>query len=211
MSKRITQPSALFFAAAIALAAASPAQAAPIVQNGSTYFTRVFGTGFGGITLNSVVFDGIDEVRIVDGRTLTIGESQTDLGNGSWQIGLSLSSDIDMAPGDTIASRFGHGDALDLLESVRLVSLLQTWTGFDANGTAFSLTNEVAGSLSDVYRTPWNGAFADPPSFGFGFSGIDGWDFRSVSYTATVQRVPAPDTLLLSCLALLAFAARRCR
>lgn len=211
MTKRITPMPMLMAGAALALFGSGAAQAAPIVQDGSTYFNRIFDPGIFGISLNAVVFDGLDEVRVIDGRTLTAGESQTDLGDGRWEIRLSLLSDTDMAPGDRIFSRFGHGDAIDLLENVRLVSLLQTWTGFDPDGTAFILTNETAHILAEAYREPWNGAFGDPPSGGFGYVGIAGWDFRSVSYTAIVQRVPAPGTLLLSGLALLALGACRRR
>lgn len=210
MMKRVDATSVLIAAAALALLGAKPAQAAPIVQEGSTYFQRIFDPGVFGISVNNVVFDGLDEVRVIDGRTLTLGESQTDLGNGVWEIRLSLSSDTDLAPFDGIFSRFGHGDPLDLLESVYLVSLIQTWTGFDPTGAAFTWSGDVASVLSDANRSPWNGGFADS-GVGVGYFNIGGFDFRSVSYTATVQRIPLPGTLLLGGLALLAMSATRRR
>ncbi len=211
MTVHLVKPSILL-AVVAALVTPLTSQAAPIVQQGTTYHLSVFSNSHPGIYLNQVIFDGLDEVRVVNGRTLTLGESQTDLGQGRWEIRLSLVSDVDIAPGPLVASSFGLlGDPLDLLLSVRLVSLVQTWTGFDPNGSAFVLSNEVAGTLSDIYRNPWNGAFGNPPGNGYGYGGIEGWDFRSVSYTALVQRVPAPGSLLLSSLALLALAARRSR
>lgn len=209
MIRQLIASQAVFISAVtLLLLGATPAHSAPIVQQGSTYFQRLFDPGVFGLSVEGVVFDGLDEVRTVDGRTLTLGESQSDLGNGVWEIRLSLVSDTDLAPADGIFSRFGHGDPLDLLESVYLVSLVQTWTGFDPNGSAFSWSGDVASVLSDANRSPWNGSFADP-GVGVGYFGIQGYDFRSVSYVATVQRIPLPSTALLGALALLAMGIRQ--
>ena len=64
----------------MAVSATAPAVAAPIVLSGSSYSFRVSGTGFGGFTLNNVVFDGLAELRNIDGRALTMTENQQDLG-----------------------------------------------------------------------------------------------------------------------------------
>jgi hypothetical protein len=182
---------------AVGLLAGPMASAAPIVENGSTYFFRIFGEGFGGISLNNVVFDGATQNFAIDGRNLAMSESQTDNGNGTWTIVLSLTSDVDMAPGTSIVSRFGHGDPLNLLQPVRLTSALLRWDGFDPAGASFSFEDQAVGFLEPINRDPWGGFMLDPPAEGFGYVGIGGYDFRSATWTLIVQRVPEPGTLAL--------------
>ncbi len=203
-----------FFTAAaatlLAVSAIAPAAAAPIVLSGSTYSFRVSGTGFGGFTLNAVVFDGLAEARTIDGRALTMTENQQDLGNGLSKITLLLSSDIDMAPGDTVAFSFGHEDALDLLQAVTLESLRLKVTGFDARGLPIATDDEVLSLLSPQYRAPWTGAVGDPPSRSIALVGIN-WDVRSASFEMIVRSVPEPAPLALIGAALAALAWTRCR
>lgn len=197
-------------AALFAVGGVTPAVAAPIVLAGSTYSFRVSGTGFGGIALNNVVFDGVADQRTIDGRALTMTESQQDLGNGQWKIVLTLASNIDIAPGDTIAFRFGHEDALDLLQAVRLESIRLKVTGFDAQGLPIATDDEVLSLLSPQFRNPWIGAVGDPPGNSIALVGIN-WDVRSASYEMIVRSIPEPTPLALigAALAALAWARRR--
>ena len=195
----------------LATGAIAPVLAAPIVLNGSTYSFRVSGTGFGGIALDNLVFDGLPEVRNIDGRALTMTENQQDLGNGLWKISLTLSSSVDMAPGDTVAFRFGHEDAIDLLQTVTLQSLRLKVTGFDAQGQPIATDDEVLPLLSPQFRSPWTGAVGDPPNASIALVGIN-WDVRSASYEMTVRSISEPAPLQLLGPALVALAwARRCR
>ena len=194
----------------LAASAIAPAFAAPIVLNGSTYSFRVSGTGLAGTPLNNIVFDGLADLRTIDGRALTMTENQQDLGNGLWKISLTLTSTVDMAPGDTVAFSFGHEDALDLLQAVRLESLKLKVNGFDAQGRPVATDDEVLPLLSPQYRAPWAGAVGDPPNASIALVGIN-WDVRSVSYEMTVRSIPEPAPLALigSALAALGWSRRR--
>lgn len=194
----------------MAVCVTGPAVAAPIVVGASSYAFRVSGTGFAGISLNTVVFDGLADVRTIDGRTLTMTESQQDLGNGLWKINLTLASNVDMAPGDTVAFSFGHGDALDLLQAVRLESLRLKVNAFDAQGLLIATDDEVLSLLSPQFRNPWTGAVGDPPNASIALVGIN-WDVRSVTYEMTVRSIPEPAPLALvgAALSALGWARRR--
>ena len=130
-----------------------------------------------------------------------MSESQTDNGDGTWTIVLSLTSDVDMAPGTTIFSRFGHDDPLNLLQPVRLTSALLRWDGFRPTGASFSFEDQAVGALASVNRDPWTGFMLDP-NVGYGYTDIGGFDFRSATWTMVVQRVPEPGTLALLILGL---------
>lgn len=184
----------------------SAAGAAPIVDPGSTYFFRVFNQVDSGVTLNGMVFDGLPSNHTIAGRNLTMSESQTDNGDGTWTIVLAMTSDIDLSPGDVVFSRFGHGDPLDLLAPVRLTAAVLNFSGTNASGAASSLEGDVVTGLEAASREPWTGYFGDLPSEGWGYTGISGWDVRSVSWTLTVQRIPEPAPLALVGLALAALA-----
>ena len=194
----------------LAASATAPAFAAPIVLSGSSYSFRVSGTGLAGIPLNNLVFDGLADLRTIDGRALTITENQQDLGNGLWKISLTLTSTVDMAPGETVAFSFGHEDALDLLQPVRLESLRLKVSGFDAQGRPVATDDEVLTLLSPQHRAPWLGAVGDPPNASIALVGIN-WDVRSASYEMTVRSIPepAPLALVTAALAALGWSRRR--
>lgn len=191
----------------LAVCAAAPAAAAPIVLNNSSYSFRVSGTGFAGITFNPVVFDGVAELRTIDGRVWTMTEEEQDLGDGHWKITLKLSSDADMAPGDIIAFSFGHEDALDLLQPVSLQSIRLKVTGTDAQGQPIATDDEVLSLLSPQHRAPWAGAVADPPGASIALVGIINWDVRSATYEMVVRSIPEPTPMALVGTALAALAA----
>lgn len=195
------------FATVLASAAlVSAVGAAPIVDPGSTYFFRIFNLVDAGVSLNGMVFDGAPSNHSVAGRNVTMSESQTDNGNGTWTIVLEMTSDIDLSPGDAIFARFGHGDPLDLLAPVRLTSAILNYSGTNLRGAAGSLEADVLGFLDAPNRDPWTGYFSDLPSEGAGYNGITGWDIRSVRWTLTVQQIPEPAPLALVGLALAALA-----
>jgi hypothetical protein len=196
----------------LACASLTSALAAPIVAAGSSYSMAISGTGFAGFTLGNLVFDGAAESRTEGGRTLSITESQQDLGGGVWKISLSLLSDTDLSPGDTIAFSFGHQDPLDLLQAVSLTSLRLQVTGFNAQGQPVSANPDVLALLSPPFRSPWGGAVGDPPSSSIAFVGLP-WDVRSATFDLTVAglAVPEPGVPALLGAALLAWALTRRR
>ena len=201
--------------AGLALAALAPAaSAAPIVSPGSTYVFRLFDYVTPGVWLQGMVFDGLASVHHGDGLNLTMGESQTDNGDGTWRIALQLTSDADMFPGSPNAlTRFGHGDALDLLQPVRLTGASVSYSGLlFSTGDAFATDDDVLRFLDPAARAPWTGYLLDP-NVGFGAFDLPDWDVRGVTWTMTVQAIPEPAPLALVSLALtaLAWARRRVR
>lgn len=204
---RLVNPVAAILALACTFCAA-PVMAAPIIQEGSAYIVKVGGEGLTQIDYSGALFDGVADNRTIDGRNLSLTELQQDLGGGLWKVRVTLTSDVDLSPGVNIFASVGHGDALNLLQGVRLESALLQTAGFDPTGAAFSREDEGIHVLTENLRSPWIGEFPDP-GVGFGLFGAGGYDFRSIGFEFTLRALPEPSSVALVGLALAGLAWRR--
>lgn len=198
----------------VAASTLSPmALAAPVVQAGSTYDMRFFGEGINGvISVAPIVFDGLGEsfTRVVGGnsRQITVNESQTDLGSGDFLISVWMTADGSLSPGSTLFGSTGNNDPFNLLESVRIVRVLQTFSFFNSPDFVQEITGTVA------FPNPWNGSVPLIGN-GVGVTGLPtGTDVRGIRYDMTVASltaVPEPGALALVGVALAAMSMVRRR
>lgn len=209
-----TSTRSLLASLTVAASTLSPmALAAPVVQAGSTYDMRFFGQGISGsISVAPIVFDGLAEsfTRNVGGnnRQITVNESQTDLGGGDFLISVWMTADGSLSPGSTLFGSTGNTDPFNLLESVRIVRVLQTFSLFNSPDLVHDYTNTVG------FPNPWNGSMPQT-GFGVGVTGLPtGTDVRGIRYDITVASltaVPEPGALALVGVALAAMSVVRRR
>ncbi|HTD04183.1 PEP-CTERM sorting domain-containing protein [Undibacterium sp.] len=201
--------STLLLAVSMALAAGN-ALASPIVANGSSYSLYLQGLVSGALVNLPVTFDGIAETFTRAGLTLTVNESDTDLGSGMHQILINLSANGDLypSPGETITMSLGtDGNGLDLLSSVYLENAhIRLYTG----DTLLADYNNIANDFrSDFFTGAWSGFFpAAGKTWGLsgaGGLGITGFQFEFLA--SDITDVPEPGSSLLIFAALLAMAA----
>ena len=213
-----------FISALLLVAALSgivgPAAAGPVVAAGSTYSIFIEGFDSGAQFIGNGTFDGAPTVFTRFGlaqpqphsQTLTLTESQTDLGNGTSLITIDLSADSELFPvvGETGIIGLGvDGNGLNLLIPVSLDSALIRL--FAGNDLIFTSANQVP-ILMPGY--PWDGSF---PSVGNAFfidllggAGVTHFSFE-FQVTENGQRVPEPGSVVLGAIALLALAGARWR
>ena len=177
------------------------ALAAPIVQTGSTFDMRFLGDGIPAtISLAPIVFDGLSQSFTTDvagiTRQISVTESQTDLGSGSFLISVVLTSDGNLFAASSAFASTGNSDPFDLLSSVRLDQALLTFGRVDDSDLVFDFTAIVG------FPNPWNGS-APVSGLGVGFTGLGGTsDIRSIRFDLRVSQIPEPDALALAGLAL---------
>src|SRR5450830_996276 len=174
--------------------------AAEIVTPGSTYNVVLFGSG-GTTYLTNVVFDDFAQTftRNVAGQTsnlLSVTESQTDLGNGSYQISFSIKGTGDIFPyaasgynGNGYVQIGANNNPFDLLETVKVDATSMRFVGpnIDYNASVLNFYDQP---------NPWNGAFPSL-NFGGGFVGIGGMGVNQIDVEITVSRLPEPSTFAL--------------
>ncbi|MDP3225321.1 MAG: hypothetical protein Q8M96_19475, partial [Rubrivivax sp.] len=202
------------------LFAVSPARAAPVVLAGSSYTVSLTQASTpGGFSQHSLNFDGVAEtcVHRTDGPvSLTVQESQTDLGSGRYAIDIALAfSGGDPFPDSLLSAAVGIGsiggaDGLNGLDLARPVAL----TAFSATGLTGSGDLLFVDYFPDVgwlATTPWNGLSAG------GFLIAGPWARLGLQTltlhfeTRDLLVVSSPGTVPLLALGLLALALRRPR
>jgi hypothetical protein len=211
------------------LVGATCASAGPVVQQGSRYELALFQEFGAGMFKPTVTFDGAAETFVYTplggtAVTLTVQESQRDLGAGRAAIDVSLG----FAGGDPFPlngsslSGIGlgvgtsggvAGDALDLTSTVALTAALVQ--GVAGNGTSLSL--DIFPEYQRLgFGSPWDGALISR-----GGPGVIAW-FMDTQWgnlglseltlhfeTQAANGVPSPGTLPLLALGLAALASKR--
>jgi len=206
-------------AACALLTGAALAAAEPVVRPGSSWLLELIRSStfdFGRYTLT---FDGVAQtfVHSPDGSvTMTVSESQTDLGGGRAAIDLTL----DFAGGDPFSfssmvgigfgvnSLAGAGDGLDLTTPVALTAALVT-----------SLTDsgqqQIFDAMPDYTRlnaaANWNGGLFDASNW-LGIGTWNGIGVRQITMhfeTQALNPVSSPGTAALVALGLMTLVAAR--
>lgn len=178
------------------------AQAAPVVS-GSTYNVYVQGDSSLNPRLFNTAFDGMPTTGTSRNAGLTLTESQTDLGGGSWLLTIELTSttgDIFPSLGEGAIVNVGFLDALNLDGSWYLND-----AKYRLRGTNFDFTsNDLADDFRAQYFSgAWDGTFASPNStFTSGNVGGQGTNSVQFLFTVTPFAVSEPGTLALLALAL---------
>lgn len=209
-------------ACALALGACTAA-AAPVVQAGSTWSLSLNrSNGFTDMGRYALRFDGVAEtfVHSTDGLvSVTVQESQTDLGGGRAAIDLSL----DFSGGDpypqesmvilgigTSELASAPGDLLDLTQPVALTAA--TVSARVGNGQLLQF-DAMPDFRAWGQPSPWDGGLFG----GRVFLGMSNWSMQGLQQitvhfeTQALNSVPSPATLPLAGLGLLALALVRHR
>ena len=173
-----------------------------IVAPNSTYALTLFGAG-GQSTFSNVVFDGNEQVYSRGGQQVHVNESQSDLGNGLFQILLSISANGDLFPGtgNALFNLGFPGDPLNLLEHVKINSAVVSFSGPDVNYTSDFVSFFPASAF-------WDGYFTGRTQ-GVGYLNVGGTGINRIDVDVQVARVPEPGSIALMCIALFGFAAVR--
>lgn len=207
MSKRIF--TAVGVAAALAVFS-SFAAADNIVAPGSSYSFRMQGEVSGQAFTGTGVFDGLPQGFTRAGLSLSLTESQTDLGGGMFRINVNITANGDLfpSPGEGAIDGLGvNGNGLDLLQPVFLDDARISFSS--ANGVYFTTSNLANDYRSELFSGPWDGGFITGESFING--NIGGRGTTGVAYEFDVSVIPEPETyaMLLAGIGLLGFIARR--
>ena len=204
--------SALLFLLACCLSSLSTA--APIVLGNSSYSVYLRGSQSLDQATFTAQFDGVNQNYVRAGLDLVIDEAQTLVaGRNRITIGLSANGDLFPSQGEAAVMGLGasDGNGLEFDGPAYLYSaLIRAYVGDQLLGT----TSNLADDYRNVYFSgAWNGQFAN---FGTAFSignaggvGISRFEFEFL--VEDFNAVPAPTTLLLSCLALLLLGAQQGR
>jgi hypothetical protein len=195
------------------------AAAAPVVQWGSSWLLEVSRSSTFDFGRYALTFDGVAEtfVHSPDGLvSMTVSESQTDLGAGRGAVDLTLdfvggdpfAIDSLVALGFGVNSRQGAGDALDLTGPVELTAALVTW--LDASGQIQSF--DAMWDYRNLNAAAnWNGSLFDVRNY----LGGGTWNRAGVSQiklhfeTRALNPVSSPGSAALVGLGLMVLATRR--
>ncbi len=145
------------------------------------------------------MFDGTAQTFTAGGRTVTVNESEADLGGGAHRVSFVFTADADLYPisGEAgFVNIGGSSNPLDLLQALDLVSYGVRM--FDATGAIVA-----SGTIADPAFAAWNGYFP-AASVGQGFTFLGGRDIRRVELDLNVAQIPEPQSAALVVLALLA-------
>lgn len=214
MKKYLLALMMLLGAATIAL----PAAALPYVQVNSPYSVYLQGQNSPDAFLGVASFGNDAVTAEYHGKTITVDESETALGNGDSRITFDLSissAGLFTTPDEFIFFGIGvDGNGFKLLQDVILSS---------ATITLFDINNQLLATFIDVQDAvgqpvPWDGLFpAVNDSFGLGDPSLDATQVARISVdfllSPQVNAVPEPGSLLLCAIGLLAavFSHRRRR
>lgn len=196
----------------IALIAAVPAAfASPVVVSGSSYALYYAGSVSGNAHNLTTTFDNLADVRIIDGLTITLSESDTDLGGGVNQIDLDLRSNGNLFPSPDDDSQYGvgiFGDGLDFFKDVTLSD-----ASLDLYALDGSLLASLALGVPPGTPDPWDGIYpllGNIVEIGTAGNPISGFTFHflvnSQADTPPPAGVPEPGSLMLFAAAVIAAA-----
>ncbi len=203
----IRTPNLSRLAAALALAAATAAQASPVVAIGSHYEVMTHGGLSGTFRMQGLTFDGRAEqfTRDYFGTAMhyTVNEQQIDLGGGHWKILVTIASDSNLFPVDD-GREFGGmrlgTDPLDLLMTLRLDQAFLTATladGSEVGGVDWVAAHRS--SFDDLDH--WDGCFLRCGTSGV-YGSLGTYDTRMLTLDLrvsdpTAQGLPEPSPLAL--------------
>ena len=193
--------------------ASQAAVAAPIVAAGSNYSFYLQGSESDYALAGLVRFDDQAEQIYRETGTVTVTESETDLGNGQSLISIQIRSVGDLFPvlGETAIYGIGLFDFP--LELMSVVTLYDARVSFlDSNNKLLIESDNLAG---DVYQNnPWDGYFPATDD-AFGTEAIGGLGVLGINLdffvSEEVNAVPEPAGVLLTGLGLMAMLTTRRR
>lgn len=184
-------------------ASVAQVQASPVVAAGSSYDAVVL-SGLAGQQTNmfGLSFDGVASSVTNGGRTVTLNDSEQDLGGGLHRISFVFTSTADMFPTVGSSGFVNIGlvsNPLDLLRQVDLVT--SQLRMFDAAGSLIASSNSV-----DAPVAAWNGFWLNIASAG-GITNMGARNIQRVELDLNVAEIPEPTSALLALAALLGVAA----
>jgi hypothetical protein len=175
------------------------AHAAPVVASGSSYSVYLRGESSGNELHMTNTFDGVTEFFTRAGQTLSINETETDLGSGLHRIFVKATATGELFP---VPGEAGHtgigidGNGFDLTGNVFLED---AFIHYYINGTDIFTSADLADNYRALFLGAWSGRFADT---GLAFSvgnlgGVNVNGFALEFVVSEMRDVPEPGSLAL--------------